>query len=161
FTLHSRPSCTKKIYLDFKGFTTSGTAWNSAFTSGADIVSAPFDMDGDPTTFNATECAVIQNAWQRVAEDYSPFDVDVTTEDPGVEALRKPTTSDAAYGVRVVISPTSAWYPNAGGVAYVGSFNWSTDTPCFVFSSNLGPNDERYIAEAAAHEVGHTLGLSH
>jgi len=48
--------------------------------------------------------------------------VDVTTEDPGVEALRKTSTTDSDYGVRVVITPSN-FYQNAGGVAYVGSFN--------------------------------------
>ena len=40
---------------------------------------APFDTDGTPSTFSASELAVVQDAWQRVAEDYAPFDVDVTT----------------------------------------------------------------------------------
>jgi PKD repeat protein len=48
----------------------------------------------------------------------------------------------------------------AGGVAYIGSFNASTDTPCFVFTQQLA-NGEKYIAEAISHEVGHTLGLYH
>jgi PKD repeat protein len=160
FLLHSRPGSGRKVYLDFNGHTTSGTSWNSQVTGGADIVSAPFDLDGSPSTFGASEMDVVQRTWLRVAEDYAPFDVDVTTEDPGLEGLRKSTTSDTAYGVRVVISPTTAWYPGAGGVAYVGSFNWSSDTPCFAFSSNLA-NSERYIAEATSHEVGHTLGLRH
>jgi hypothetical protein len=98
--------------------------------------------------------------WQRVAEDYAGFAVDVTTEDPGVEALRKASPNDANYGVRVVISPTNWYNTSAGGVAYIGSFNWDSDTPCFIFTLQLA-NGEKYIAEAAAHEVGHTLGLYH
>jgi hypothetical protein len=30
FTLHSRPSASKKIFLDFDGHVTTGTAWNTA-----------------------------------------------------------------------------------------------------------------------------------
>src|SRR5687768_8369332 len=105
FKLHSLPGVTRVIYLDFDGHTTSGTSWNSAFAGGAAIVSAPFNLDGDPTTFSDTERGLIQRIWQRVAEDYAPFGVDVTTEDPGLEGLRKTTSSDAAYGMRVVISP--------------------------------------------------------
>jgi PKD repeat protein len=161
FQLHSRPGSNRIIYLDFDGHTTTGTSWNSSFTGGSSIVSTPFDMDGSPSTFNATERDRISKIWQRVAEDFAAFAVDVTTEDPGVEALRRSPSTDTAYGIRVVISPTSAWYPGAGGVAYVGSFTSTVDMPTFVFSGNLGPNNEKYVAEATSHEVGHTLGLSH
>ena len=161
FKLHSLPGSNRVVYLDFTGHVTSGTAWNSSVTNGADIVSAPFDFDGDPTTFSAAERDRITKIWQRVVEDYAPFAIDITTEDPGIEALRRTSTADQNYGVRCVISPTSAWNPGAGGIAYVGSFTWNSDTPCFVFSNNLGPNSEKAVAEACSHEVGHTLGLSH
>lgn len=159
--LHSLPGSTRVIYLDFTGHTTSGTNWNSTIPGGGDIVSAPFDTDGNPAAFGAGEHDLIRRIWARVAEDFAGFAVDVTTEDPGLEALRKSTTSDNAYGIRVVISPSSAWYPNAGGVAYVGSFSAPNDLPCFVFSDKLGPNNEKYVAEAISHETGHTLGLRH
>jgi PKD repeat protein len=159
-TLHSLPGASKVILLDFTGHTTSGTNWNSAYAGGSSIVSAPFDLDGDPSTFNETESGVILRIWQRVAEDYAPFAVDVTTEDPGLEALRKSTSSDQNFGVRAVISPTNWYNTGAGGVAYIGSFNWNSDTPCFAFTQQLA-NGEKYIAEAVAHEVGHTLGLYH
>ncbi len=160
FQLHSLPGAARVIFLDFDGHTTTGTSWNSSYTAGAAIVSQPFDLDGDSTTFNASERAVIQSIWQRVAEDYAPFAIDVTTQDPGTEALRKTSTSDANYGMRVVVSPTNWYYSGAGGTAYIGSFNWNSDTPCWVFTGQLG-NYDKYIAEAVSHEVGHTLGLYH
>ena len=40
------------------------------------------DSDGDFTSFNAAEQAAIARIWQRAAEDFAPFDVDVTTEEP-------------------------------------------------------------------------------
>ena len=160
FQLHSLPGASRVIYLDFDGHTTSGTIWNSSFTGGATIVSAPFDLDGDPTTFNDSERGAILEIWKRVAEDYAPFLVDVTTQDPGLEALRKTTSGDLAYGIRVVISPTNWYNPNAGGSGYVGSFSWNSDTPTWVFTQQLA-NNARYIAEAASHEVGHTMGLNH
>jgi PKD repeat protein len=46
-------------------------------------------------------------------------------------------------------------------VAYIGSFSWSSDTPCFVFTAQLGTGNEKYTAEAATHEAGHTVGLYH
>ncbi len=163
FLLHSRPTATKKLYLDCNGHTTTGTSWNSSYTAGASFTTPPFDMDGVNTSFSATELDTIQRIWQRVVEDYAIYDVDVTTEDPGVEALRKSTSTDAAYGVRVCIGGSSYdWFKaGAGGVAYVGSFNWNSDTPCYVFTAQLGNGNEKYTAEAISHEVGHTLGLKH
>jgi PKD repeat protein len=160
FQLHSLPGASRVIYLDFTGHVTSGTSWNTSYTGGADIVSQPFDLDGDTTTFNDTERAMIMGIWKRVSEDYAPFAVDVTTQDPGIEALRKTTSSDNAFGIRVVISQTNWYSTNAGGTAYVGSFNWNSDTPCWVFAAQLA-NGEKYIAEAISHEVGHTMGLYH
>ena len=160
FKLHSLPGVTRFILLDFNGHTTSGTSWNSSYNGGNAIVSAPFDLDGDPSTFSEGERGMIQRIWQRVAEDYAPFGVDVTTEDPGVESLRKTATNDSAFGVRVVISPSNWYNSGAGGVAYIGSFSWNTDTPCFAFSQQLA-NGEKYIAEAVSHEIGHTLSLYH
>jgi hypothetical protein len=54
FKLHSLPGVSRLIYLDFNGHTTSGTSWNSSFTGGAPIVSAPFNIEGSPDTFSAT-----------------------------------------------------------------------------------------------------------
>ncbi|MEE4313602.1 MAG: hypothetical protein V2J11_03855, partial [Desulfofustis sp.] len=166
FQLHSLPGATKTIYLDFDGHTTTGTYWNSQINGGDDIVSAPYDInDGSGASFSTAELDRIQYIWQRVAEDYSIYQIDVTTEDPGPDGLKKSNSSDQTYGVRVVISPSN-WYlaatgRNAGGVAYLGSFDWGTDTPVFVISSNLGNGHEKYVAEAASHETGHALGLRH
>jgi PKD repeat protein len=160
FQLHSFPGAGRLIYLDFTGHVTSGTAWNSNVTGGATINSQAFDLDGDPSSFNEQERTLIQSVWQRVAEDYAPFAIDVTTQDPGTEALRRTTSSDSAYGVRVVITPSNWYNSSAGGVGYIGSFSWNSDTPCFVFSNSLA-NHAKYIAEAAAHEAGHAVGLYH
>ena len=159
FLLHSFPGATRVIYLDFTGHTTSGTLWNSNMTGGATISSQAFDLDGSPGTFDANERALIQKIWERVAEDFAPFAIDVTTQDPGVDGLRRNDSSDVSYGTRVVISPTN-WYGSGGGIAYINSFGWNSDTPCFAFTEQLA-NGEKYIAEAVAHEVGHTLGLHH
>lgn len=163
FKLHSRASSGKKIYLDFDGNVTSGTGWNNAI-GGADIVSTPFDQDGNPASFSASEQEAIQRVWLRMAEDYAPFEIDVTTEDPGVEGLRRTSVADPNYGTRVVISPDDAWFGGgAGGVAFLGVFdnlNSGNDVPCFVFTLGVA-NFEAYIAEAGSHEAGHTLGLNH
>jgi PKD repeat protein len=162
FRLHSRPGSNRVIYLDFDGHVTSNTQWNTSYTGGQPINSAAYSLDADPTTFNQQEQDAIQYIWQRVAEDYAPFDVDVTTEDPGDAAIFRDSSSDLAYGTRAVISPTNFTGQSIGGIAYVGVFN-RTGTlykPAFVMTSGLG-NNEKNIAEATSHEVGHNLNLSH
>lgn len=159
FDLDSKPGAGKVIFLDFDGHTTNDSAWS--FTP---IASAPFDRDGNPGSFSESERDDIYEVWQRVAEDYAPFDVNVTTRDPGIEALRKTSAGDASYGQRVVISPTR-WAPFADpgtiGVAFVGSFDAAQDRSAFVFTSHPPFNTPRVIGEAASHEAGHTLGLNH
>ncbi len=160
FALHSFPGATRVIYLDFNGHVTEGMHWNSSYSGGAPIVSQPFDTDGDTSTYSDNEKSIMLEIWRRVAEDYAPFNVDVTTQDPGVESLRKTTTSDQAYGIRVVISPTNWYKATAGGVASLSTFSSNLDTPCFVFTGQLA-GYAKYIAEAVSHEVGHTVGLMH
>jgi PKD repeat protein len=97
-----------------------------------------------------------------VAEDYAPFNVDVTTQDPGDAAIFRSSSSDLVYGTRAVISPTNFTGSSIGSIAYVGAFNGvgSSYKPAFVMTSGLG-NSEKNIAEATSHEVGHNLNLSH
>ena len=80
-----------------------------------------------------------------------------------MEGLRKSGSTDVSYGIRVCIGGSgSDWYGvNAGGVAYLGSFSWNSDTPCYVFEAQLGNGNPKYVAEAASHEAGHTVGLRH
>jgi hypothetical protein len=164
FHLHSRPTATKKIMLDFDGYTLTGKAWNAA-TGKAAIASPPYDkvcsrcvsttcwcfarnshmqhqqltctrklfvsssvldtvivaptlstatrghhlahicncgcllQDGSPITWSAAELADVLAIWRALSEDYAPWDVDVTTEDPGDAYL-------ATNGVRAVIGGT-------------------------------------------------------
>ena len=149
FALHSRSAAAYTIYLDFTGHLTSGTEWNRAYTGWRDFWTPRMDLDGDPSRFSSLEHAVVQATWLSVREDYAPFDVDVTTEDPG----------DGFDGIRVVVGPNT-WYPeDAGGVGYVGSFDWRDGSPVYVFSD--GWVGAKFISEAAAHEAGHSLGLWH
>jgi hypothetical protein len=163
FTLHSNPTATKKIYLDFNGHTTTGMDWNKDYNGGKDIVTPAFDINGDASTFSNYERYKIQETWLRVAEDYAPFDVDVTTQDPGVAGLSKSNGADTSYGVRVVIGGSSTdWFGDASssGVAYLDTFTSSLDLPVFVFQTQNN-DSARSMAASASHEVGHTLNLHH
>lgn len=161
FNLSSRPSATKTIYLDFTGHVTTGTGWNTTFTNGAPIVSPAYTLDLDPNFSNA-ELTQIQRIWQRVVEDFAPFDVNVTTKEPPISDLVDSGGSDSRYGMRCVIGGAyQDWLGlGAGGIAFISSFGSSQDLPCFVFSRTQLLN-EQYIADTISHEVGHTLGLNH
>jgi PKD repeat protein len=121
------------------------------------LTTPPFSLDADPA-FSDAEKAVVQESFRRIAEHFAPWDVDVTTEDPGVEGLRMTGGGDLAYGIRVVIGP-KAFATAAAGIAYLNSFNDSIDTPCFTFAE-AGWSAE-LIAGVTSHEVGHTVSLVH
>ena len=156
FILHSRPGAKRVLFLDFDGHLTTGTAWNSSY--GDPIISPAYDMDGDLTSFSNTEMDRIQNVWRSVDEDYAPFDVDVTTEDPGQDAINRSSSTDDRYGTRVVMTVDDFAGCGCGGFAYVGVFDYVGDyyKPAFVFNTS-----EVGVAEAVSHEAGHNLGLSH
>lgn len=150
--LSSRPGALHTIYLDFDGHVTSGTLWNDLYNDGQDFVTPPAVHTDE----------VILKVWQRVAEDFIPFNINVTTIDPGVEALRKTSDDDEAWGVRVCIGGSGLdWYGlSNSGVGQHGSFNWAVDMPAYCFDpDNLGR--ERNTAEVISHEVGHTLSCGH
>lgn len=162
FVLHSRPGASRTIYLDFTGRTMSGNAWTLNYNAGANIVAPAFDTDGNPGVFGDGERSLIIEVWQRVAEDYAPFDVDVTTELASEGLLTRSSTTDTVFGTRVLVSPISQYWGAYGGIAYVGAFDDVGDTykPALVFPENLGWSAKN-IAEAASHEAGHNLGLNH
>ncbi|MFM9072716.1 MAG: zinc-dependent metalloprotease family protein, partial [Cyanobium sp.] len=155
FRLSSNPTASKTIYLDFNGHTTSGTAWNNT-TMGPSFYSPAYNTDGNAALFSNTELTLIQRAWQRISADFAPFDVNVTTMAPPDDWLIKTNAVDPNYGIRVVMTSYGPSSSTAGGIAYIDSFNWGSDTPCFVYNTSL-----LGVTEAVSHEVGHTLGLSH
>jgi hypothetical protein len=146
--LDSRPGAYAKLYLDFNGDTTP--TWGNY----APGTTPAYDTDGDPTTFSDAELASIHQIFDRVAEKYSPFNIDVTTVDPG--------NLNNKQSAKVVIGGDGAWLGSqAGGVAYVGGFTNSASNVVFVFPKNLGNGYAQYVGEAAAHESGHGFGLQH
>ncbi len=117
------------------------------------------------TAFSAAELTQIQRAWLVVAEDYAPYDVNVTTRDPGVAALQRSSAADTQYGVRVIITAHGPIYSycTCGGLAYVGIYGDPTANayqPAWVFTDGT-LTDGVSLAQAVSHEVGHTLGLHH
>src|SRR5687767_6269872 len=128
------------LLLDFNGHVVSGTSWNS---NG--------DFTCSPAALTTAEIDVVV---ERVRNDYSPFNINVTTDESIYNA------ASSVKRTRVVITDSWEWFGQAGGVGFVNSFTWGNNTPCFVFSSLLNYNVKQ-ISEAVSHEAGHTLGLYH
>lgn len=150
FRLHSRPGARSVLYINHQGETVVNSSWNAS----GPIVAVPYSRDAD-SAFSAQELQDVKAHWLTVAEDYAPFDIDVTTE--------RPATVDGTHFIEVVVTPTSEWYGSAGGVCYVRSFGWGGglgNQVCWVFSTLLG-NNQKYVPEAISHEAGHALGLNH
>ena len=69
----SRAGAKKFVYLNFGGILTTGTLWNRS------IETPPFDRDGNRNAFSDAELREIVAIWRAVAEDFAPFEVDITT----------------------------------------------------------------------------------
>ena len=82
FELQSNPGADHTIFLDFDGHVTRATYWRHHETGSDRVVTAAFNATGG-SAFADSELETIQGVWQRVAEDFLPFDVNVTTRDPG------------------------------------------------------------------------------
>ncbi len=140
YGLNSFPSAPATIFVDFDGQTVISPYWNA----GDPIYCLPAAL---------TNAQMIR-IFNQVAEDFRPFNLNITT-DSAVYFAAPP-----AQRQRIIVTPSSSWYGNAGGVAMTGSFRWGLEIPAFVFS-NLLNNNVKNVAEATSHETGHTLGLQH
>lgn len=165
----SLPGAPESLYLDFDGHTQAdwGTQSNGQpFHPGT---TPAFDLDGNPGTFSAAETAAVREIWQRVAEDYAPFNLNVTTV--------QPTHIGDQEALRVVIGGSwNDWYHvPCSGVSVPGSFTSASQNVVYVFSGDIArwaetggyDGDGRPIqvgaavATTASHEAGHAFGLYH
>jgi len=153
--LNSLPGARATLYLDFNGNTdASFTPTNPPGPVITNIDTPPFDRDGNPNNFNAAEMNEMYAIWRYVAEDFLPFNINVSTVQPASFA---PFVSQ-----RVAIGGNGSWLP--GG--FVGAFAPSgfsnvtlpqtvTD---FVFSA-LSTNNKR-VADLASNLAGASFGLA-
>ena len=165
FSLNSKPGSKRVVYLDFNGHTLpASNGWRAGV-----YTALAYDTNGAPGTFSNDEMDVIQSIWQRVAEDFAPFDVNVTTAAPAFDAINRSSASDLTYGTRAVITNTADTEicGFCGGVAYLGVFDIYGDfaphsyfQPAWCFSGSLS-GDTKAMAECVSHEVGHNMGLDH
>ncbi|MEN9360170.1 MAG: hypothetical protein RL095_1705 [Verrucomicrobiota bacterium] len=158
---HSKPGASKVIFLDFNGGSVSGTTWNSYYGV-ASYNCYPFSTDTDFTSFSTAEQTTMKQIWERVAEDYAAFDVDVTTENPSATQWATNKTAWAMITRSPDINGNALPFGAGGGVATLntfGSSSYAYNSPAWV--NQKSTNSFNNTAAAASHEVGHNLGLSH
>ncbi len=182
--LSSKPGAAHTIYLDFDGH--FETTWASDGWTFSNVTTTPFDTNGNTSVLTYSERWKINEIWQRVAEDFAPFDVNVTTLDPGSWNTPDGRLMRVAFGghkTDMTVASTSAnsqadWNANENsGYASIGSFTNGQPNVCYVFTSDIiewatdGTQDwngramlgreAEYMANVATHEVGHTMNLVH
>ncbi len=162
--LNSNPGASHSLYLDFNGH--FEPTWSSDGMSFTNVTTQPFDTDGNTASFSSGERALIRDIWARVAEDYAPFDINVTTVEP-------PSFANGV-AMRVAIGATNMGFTNSG-YSSIGSFSDDQPNVVYVFSDNIlnwvnaGDLDgdgravqaAAAIATTASHEAGHSFGLVH
>ena len=139
--VNTRPGARGLIYINFEGGVVTDPLWNY----GRSIAFAPA----------ALTASGILEVVARVAEDYAPFDMAVSTIWADYEA------APVGRRTRVMVTPTTTALPGSGGVAMINAWSaagrtMSSTVPAWVFASS-----PKYAAEGVSHEVGHTLGLNH
>lgn len=129
------------LYLNFDGEVVTGDAWN--VNSGISTINALPAPRADDDEY-------VTAIWERVVEDFAPFNITVTTS----RAIYDATPSDQR--LQAIITPTSAVAPTAGGVAFLNSY--ATNLSDIVWVFNLS---EYACASTVSHEAGHAFGLRH
>ena len=121
-----------------------------------------YDTNGDLDTFTTLELNAIAEIWHRTAEDFAPFDVDVTTEEPSTFTS---TTGRILFTKDTDANGAAMPSQGYGGVAYVNVFGTgsyaSYYSPALVYYDNLGAGFPPFLTEVGSHEFGHNLGFGH
>ncbi len=169
--LDSNPNAQHTLYLNFTGSRSRGSAPSIPEDKGGDLKDhrVVFDMDGDSRSFSAAEHEAMTRIWQYVADDYAPFNVNVTT----YSSNRNPSSPDdyvlevAIGGIRDTGDDYSLW----GKANELGAYRNGDERAVYVFSglhylqskSFLSGPDYfvRSVADTISHEAGHAYGLAH
>jgi subtilisin-like proprotein convertase family protein len=159
--LNSNPSAMAQLYLDFDGHFQSGT-WGSY----SNLNIPAFDQDGDSADYNAEEVAYIQDVWSIVAEDFAPFNINVTTVQPSVLAEGQSVSASNGIALRIAIGGDDAEVLGTSGIAGMAQYNSFTNSHpnlalTFPVSSPGNYMSVFSTGTTISHEAGHSFGLRH
>jgi hypothetical protein len=150
-SLQSRPGASKVLYIDYLAGSVSDTAWNTGDGAPETINYANYTYDTDANTFSLIDLQSMYAGWAETAEDYAPFDVNVTTDLSVFNAVAQINKSK--------IIATSTNWADSGGVAYVDVFGLRDDDFYNIgWTFNKGFSS---MGMTHSHESGHQMGLSH
>lgn len=139
FTLHSRPGALRTIYLDFDGYSLTGTS-RSRLQQRHRVAGSSYNSDSNPATFsNAAQrghperLAAHDQAARRSTSTSPP-------QEPGFNAIDRSSSSDRYAGTRAVFTTDSVLGGtcSCGGIAYVGVFDSTTAADYSRRSSSPG-----------------------
>ncbi len=139
--LDSIPGAEHVLYCDFDGEVVTDDLWNT--------YSGLLEIDADPHP-RVNEDAFVTAIWQRVVEDFAPFNITVTTDRAVYDA------ADPEQRLHAIITPTDDAAPGRGGVAFPSSYQNSLSRIVWIFHL-----DEYFCASTISHEAGHAFGLGH
>jgi hypothetical protein len=151
--LNSKPDAEHTVYLNFFG------GIFEYHPTGQDLTVLKFDKDGDSSTFSEAELLEVQQIWAGIAEDFAPFDLNITTELPDPGALVNSSLEDDTWGVSLLIGEEIT----LNQFAWSGSeFYLDVDLPGYINTkSSDGWWDVELLAAGGSHEIAHTMGLDH
>jgi hypothetical protein len=161
--LNSRPGAKATIFLDFNGHQATDV-WGS-YTAG------PVDLNGNTSEIGPGERMFIRNVWRIIAEDFSPFNINVSTNYSG------PIADKVAIRAVITSSAPSIIGEQSGllGIAILNGFSKGgvSDSTFFTFvgehtALNFGGGESGdlvgmpvEVADTTSHEGGHAFGLEH
>jgi hypothetical protein len=157
---NSRPGSARTLYLDFNGHSATD-AWGT-------YSMAAYDFNGNGAEWSPGEKLAIKNMWRVVAEDYSPFAINVTTSYSGPftdtvgfrQVIANSSGSELGLGPPVLgIAFISSW--RLGGSSNNTAFTFALNTSASGLTSGNVVSKPLVLGNNIAHEFGHALGLRH
>lgn len=134
-SLNSLPGATHSIYLDFNGHAETRWVNDDSGIEYFNVVSQPYDRDGNSADFNAAEVAAISQVWQMVAEDFAPFNVNVTTVAPPADDPRTIRVVIGGQESASYIDPRTAGWKTVSGSSFLLNADYTPSAASGVTAS--------------------------